>query len=53
MVGYCYTYKSNCPNVGERTCSHQKETNTIDVVDTILVDLCLEVYYSHDNTYKL
>ena len=53
MVSYCYTYKSNCPNVGERTCSDQKETNPIDVINTVFVDLCLEVNYSHDKTYEL
>lgn len=53
MVDYCYTYKSNCPNVGERTRSDQEEENPVDVVNTALVDLCLKVNYSHDKTYKL
>ena len=53
MVGYCYTYKSNCPNAAERTCSDQKETNPIDIINTVLVDLCLEVNYSRHKTYKL
>ena len=47
------TYESNCCDIGERCGRHNEEKYSVNVLNTVLVNLRLEVDYSGYKTYKL